>query len=414
VYARDSTNGYGKSEPNENSITVNVKVITIKNNPPAFTNEHYHFDVDETVQPGHVLGHLQTTANDLLPYFTYYIDGNSPFGVRGINKAKSNNLINGQAEIYVNNFLNSKLTNQYTLTVYVSDGCNVTTAKVTINVRNNSHLPNEIDTKVQLQSVITPAILVKNSMPTEANLTTSITFKYEPSSRSHSYALFKGIEMSSDKSKRIKFVFLTKHAHGLLFFNGPINRDSAHFLAVEIKNSSITVHFGREISVDFPSVKVSDNSWHSVQISMSNASVAQIIIDSCHSKTLSINYTMLAEAHVNDDVRLSLGGVPPKITLGMFYDHLNVFEYEGCFQNLTVDKGFRDLKLNASESNLAENAPECECTHKGKCEDLNPVPLKSNAFAWWNILIISGLLMILGKNLNTLSVNSTINYFIFI
>jgi hypothetical protein len=224
----------------------------------------------------------------------------------------------------------------------------------------------------------------------------SITFTYVPSSPSHSYALFSGVVLC--EPTRIEFEFTTERAKGLLLFNGPVNRDSAYFVAVEITSSSVLVHIGAT-NVSFPMVNVSDKSWHKVDILLSTG-VVQVILDKCYSKVVNITdyAAMLADRLDNDDVRLSLGGIPPRISLNhYYYKMLNVFEYEGCIRNVKVNGNLRNLKLSANDFNLAQNAQQCDCMYLAKC-DANQAPvIRTNEFPWWIILIILGALMILGK-----------------
>jgi hypothetical protein len=224
----------------------------------------------------------------------------------------------------------------------------------------------------------------------------SITFTYLQSSPSHSYALFKGIELC--EPSRIEFEFTTERAKGLLLFNGPINRDSAYFIAVEITSSTLLVHIGTT-NVSFPNVNVSDKSWHKVDILLST-NIVQVILDKCYSKVVNISdyQAMISDKLSNDEVRLSLGGIPPKISLNhYYYKMLNVFEYEGCIRNVKVNGNLRNLKLRANDFNLAQNAQQCDCMYLAKCDSNQTPLLRTNEFPWWIILIILGALMILGK-----------------
>lgn len=224
----------------------------------------------------------------------------------------------------------------------------------------------------------------------------SITFTYMPSSPSHSYALFQPIKLCDPS--RIEFDFTTERTKGLLLFNGPINRESIYFLAVEISNSTLLVHVGTTL-VSFPSVNVSDKAWHHVDILVSLNTV-QVILDKCSSSIAIIaNYSdMKKDVNSMDEVRLSLGGIPPKISLNHFYyKTLNVFEYEGCIRNLKVNGELRNLKLVPNDYNLAQNAQQCDCMYLAKCDSNASPVIRTNEFPWWIILIILGALLILGN-----------------
>jgi hypothetical protein len=229
--------------------------------------------------------------------------------------------------------------------------------------------------------------------------TLSLTFSFSPSSPSHSFALFRAFELCDPM--RVEFEFSTERSKGLLLFNGPINRDSVYFIAVEIFNKTLLVHIGYT-NVSFPSVVVSDKVWHKVDILMSLNSV-QVILDKCNAQTVKIdNYEkMSADKLKTDDVRLSLGGIPPAISINhYYYSVLNVFEYEGCIRNLRVNGGLRDIRLsnNQNEFNLAQNNQQCDCLYNGVCDAFNANSIvKSNEFPWWIILIVVGTLLMLGK-----------------
>lgn len=79
----------------------------------------------------------------------------------------------------------------------------------------------------------------------------SLTFTFEKSSTSHSYALFPAVNLCDPM--RIEFEFTTERSKGILLFNGPVNRDSSYFLAAEIFNSTLLVHIGAT-NVSFPNV----------------------------------------------------------------------------------------------------------------------------------------------------------------
>ncbi len=224
----------------------------------------------------------------------------------------------------------------------------------------------------------------------------SITFNHVPSSPSHSYAMFKSIELCDPS--RIEFEFTTERTKGLLLFNGPLNRESTYFFAVEITNSTLLVHIGSTL-VSFSQVNVSDKSWHKVDILLSE-NVVQVILDKCYSKIENIsNYEdMTRDKLTIDEIRLSLGGIPPKVSQNhYYYKVLNVFEYEGCLRNLKVNGELRDLKLKQNEFNLAQNAQQCDCNYLAKCDSKNEPIVRSHEFPWWIILIILGALLILGK-----------------
>ena len=224
----------------------------------------------------------------------------------------------------------------------------------------------------------------------------SITFTYLPSSPSHSYALFKHIELC--EPTRIEFEFTTERAKGLLLFNGPINRDSSYFIAVEITNATLLVHIG-STNVSFPNVNVSNRAWHKVDILLS-LNLVQVVLDKCFSRVQKINgySAMIADKLPNDELRLSLGGIPPKISLNhYYYKMLNVFEYEGCIRNVKVNGDLRNLKLRANDFNLAQNEQKCDCIYLDKCDSFAIPGTYKNEFPWWIILVILAALLILGK-----------------
>lgn len=225
----------------------------------------------------------------------------------------------------------------------------------------------------------------------------SLTFTYLASSPSHSYALFpKSIPLCTPV--RIEFEFSTDRYKGLLLFNGPSNRDSLYFIAVEIFNRSLLVHIGYS-NVTFTNVNVSDKSWHKVEIEMSLDAV-QVNLDECNSQNLILaNYDkMVADQQASDTVTLSLGGIPPSISTNhYYYSVLNVFEYEGCIRNLRINGELRDLKLTANNFNLAQNSAECDCKYLKDCEVVNASIIKNYEFPWWIILIIIAVLLMLGK-----------------
>ncbi|CAF0737580.1 unnamed protein product [Brachionus calyciflorus] len=219
----------------------------------------------------------------------------------------------------------------------------------------------------------------------------SITFIYNPSNRAHSYALFDKIEPCDPM--RLEFEFTTERPKGLLLFNGPINRDSLYFIAVEIVNKSLLVHIGPN-SVSFPDIYVNDKQWHKVDIAWSLNAV-QVNLDKCNSQTIYLsNYDEIKnDIQVTDDFRLILGGIPPAISTNhYYYNQLNVFEYEGCVRNLRVNGDLRNLKLRPNEFNSAQNLQQCDCIYLNKCDsNLAPV-IRSNEFPWWIIIIILGAL----------------------
>ena len=107
----------------------------------------------------------------------------------------------------------------------------------------------------------------------------------------------------------------------------------------------------------------------------------------------------------NDQVRLSLGGIPPAISQYHFYhNNLNVFEYEGCIRNLRVNGQLRDLKLEQNKFSLAQEG--CDCRYQSKCTAALLPVVKTTEFPWWIILIIvAGLLLlalVLGLTLFTI------------
>lgn len=222
----------------------------------------------------------------------------------------------------------------------------------------------------------------------------SITFTFEKSSTSHSFALFNSFELCDPV--RIEFEFTTERSKGLLLFNGPINRDSSYFIAVEIFNYTLLVHIG-STNVSFPLVNVSDRSWHKVDILISLGYV-QVNLDRCNSKTQMIlnYYQMMADKQTGDDNRLSLGGIPPSISLNHYYYlMLNVFEYEGCIRNLKINGDYRDLTLKPNEYNLAQNLQQCDCIYLKKCDSTAIRVVRTNEFPWWIIIIILAALLML-------------------
>lgn len=229
----------------------------------------------------------------------------------------------------------------------------------------------------------------------------SLTFKFSPSSPSHSFALFDSFSLNDPL--RVEFDFTTDREKGLLLFNGPINRESIRFIAAEINKTVLLVHVGLT-KIDFPDVNVSDKKWHHVEILQSLDSV-QVILDKCYSKHGKItNYQqMIGDMNPSDVSKLSLGGIPPTISNNHFYySLLDVYEYEGCIRNLRVNGDLRNIKLssNPDEYNLAQDIQQCDCTYNHLCS-LNPQTWKTeaNPFPWWIILIIVGTLLLLGKRI---------------
>lgn len=223
----------------------------------------------------------------------------------------------------------------------------------------------------------------------------SIQFRFSASSPSHSYALFDQFTLCDPI--RIEFEFSTDRSKGLLLFNGPINRDSSYFIAVEIVDKNLLIHVGYT-NITFQ-VEVSDKKWHQVDIAMSLDAI-QVTLDKCKSKTATIGgyASMLADKQATDDVQLSLGGIPPSISTNHFYYKiLNVFEYEGCIRNVRVNGELRDLKLG-DQYNLAENKEPCDCKYSEECTAvIGQIKRPGTDFPWWIILIIIAGLIMLGK-----------------
>ena len=225
----------------------------------------------------------------------------------------------------------------------------------------------------------------------------SLTFSFSQSSSSHSYALFNSFALCDPI--RIEFEFSTDRTKGLLLFNGPSNRDSIYFIAVEIVNKTLLVHIGNS-SVIFANVNLSDKAWHKVEIEMSLNAV-QVNLNECNSQNLILqNYQqMLADRQASDTITLSLGGIPPAISTNhYYYNVLNVFEYEGCIRNLRVNGDLRDLKLTPNQFNLVDNTADCDCKYQINCNP-NPSPYHPpiTPFPWWIILIIIAVLFMLSK-----------------
>lgn len=224
----------------------------------------------------------------------------------------------------------------------------------------------------------------------------SITFTFNPSSRAHSYALFDKIE--SCDPLRLEFEFTTERSKGLLLFNGPINRDALYFIAVEIINKNLLVHIGPH-NLSFANIDVSNREWHKVDIGWSLDTV-QVNLDNCESKLLRLaNYEeMKMDLMKSDESRLSLGGIPPNISINhYYYNQLNVFEFEGCIRNVRVNGDLRNLKLRANEFNLAQNLQQCDCIYTDNCVSVLAPVVRSNEFPWWIIVVILGALACLGK-----------------
>jgi hypothetical protein len=226
----------------------------------------------------------------------------------------------------------------------------------------------------------------------------NIQFRFSASSPSHSYALFDKFTLCDPI--RIEFEFSTEREKGLLLFNGPINRESKYVLAVEVVNKKLVVHVG-STTIEFPDVEVSDKKWHQVEVAMSLDAV-QVTLDKCYMQRKTIESKayaeMLADKQDNDDVKLSLGGIPQSISTNHFYYKLlKVFEYEGCIRNLRVNGDLRDLKLQSS-FNLAENTVVCDCKYSIECSGItDAISSVKQEFPWWIILIIIAALVMLGK-----------------
>ena len=124
-------------------------------------------------------------------------------------------------------------------------------------------------------------------------------------------------------------------------------------------------------------------------------------LDKCQSQNVVLpNYKqMQADPQQSDDVRLSLGGIPPLISTNHFYySILNVFEYEGCIRNLRVNGDLRNLKLSSNQNDYNLAREDCDCKYQIKCTTPDRQALiRSNEFPWWIILIILGALLLLGK-----------------
>lgn len=148
-------------------------------------------------------------------------------------------------------------------------------------------------------------------------------------------------------------------------------------------------------------MNVSDKAWHKVDISIALDTV-QVVLDNCQMKNVTmLNYAqMIADRLDTDEVnsRLSLGGIPPSISLNHYYYlALNVFEYEGCLRNVRVNGELRDLTLQRSQFNLAQNVQQCDCTYLKKCDTTAIRIVRPYEFPWWIILIILAALFMLGK-----------------
>lgn len=222
----------------------------------------------------------------------------------------------------------------------------------------------------------------------------TLTFTSNSYSTSHSYAIFDSFKLCDPT--RIEFEFSTDRPKGLLLFNGPINREGLYFIAVEVKNSYVVFHFGEQ-SISLTDTNVADKNWHRVDIVISLDTV-QIILDNCAiSKTFDLDYISKLKADaakLNDNVKLSLGGIPPAISQYHYYHNsLNVFEYEGCIRNLKINGQQRDLKLEESKYSLAQEG--CDCKYQIKCTISTLPVVQTKDFPWWIILIIvAGLLLL--------------------
>lgn len=142
IFAKDGANGYKMSQPNQNSIYVDVRVIDINDNPPQFGQQSYQFNVTEDAKPGFVIGRVDVSDPDTESFFNYSIN-DSTFGIRGIfdqTKTKHYNY-RGSAEIYLNTYLDFNKKPVYKLQVWVSDSYFLVNVAVTINVINVNDRP---------------------------------------------------------------------------------------------------------------------------------------------------------------------------------------------------------------------------------------------------------------------------------
>ena len=248
----------------------------------------------------------------------------------------------------------------------------------------------------------------------------TLTFTSNSYSTSHSYAIFDSFKLCDPT--RIEFEFSTDRPKGLLLFNGPINREGLYFIAVEVKNSYVVFHFGEQ-SISLTDTNVADKNWHRVDIviSLDVSSLAtlfienflflikffnhfktvQVVLNNCAiSKTFDSDYISQLNADaakLNDNVKLSLGGIPPAISQYHYYHNsLNVFEYEGCIRNLKINGQQSDLKLQESKYSLAQEG--CDCKYQIRCTTTTLPVVQTKDFPWWIILIIVAGLLLLGKN----------------
>ncbi len=133
-----------------------------------------------------------------------------------------------------------------------------------------------------------------------------------------------------------------------------------------------------------------------------NLKTVQVIVDKCNSKTMNIvNMKALQNDlnQVNDNAKLSIGGIPPSISsTHYYYATISVFEYEGCIRNVKINGQLRNLQLVQNAYNLAQ--ANCDCKYLDKLTT-NCINILSSVavyeFPWWIILIIIAALLLLGK-----------------
>lgn len=131
------------TQPNQNSIYVDVRVIDINDNPPQFGQSTYVFNVTEDTKPGFVIGRLEVSDPDTESFFNYSIS-DSTFGIRPIfdsTKMKSYTNYRGSAEIYLNSYLDFNIKNRYNILVWVSDSYFLVSVNITIVVINVNDRP---------------------------------------------------------------------------------------------------------------------------------------------------------------------------------------------------------------------------------------------------------------------------------
>ena len=136
IVARDGAPAYGDSKPHETTIYVNMKIININSNPPAFIAPSYTFIVNENVRPGFVIGVVDVADEDVESFFNFSIS-DSTFGLRPVfydSKSAANALYRGSAELFLNTYLDSTLVKIYKVTAFVSDGQFISSAALTIHV----------------------------------------------------------------------------------------------------------------------------------------------------------------------------------------------------------------------------------------------------------------------------------------